>query len=431
MGIRRSWAVLAGAVALVGGLVASTGTAAAAPAAHLSSAPASSEVARVCPPTHRAGQADCKAIKLLRPHANWRGSHVPGSGKGHGKGKPPSGGSSAPAGYYPADLLSAYNLASATASGGSGQTVAIVDAYNDPNAQSNLATYRKYFGLPPCTVANGCFSQVNQAGGSTLPSSSTSWSEEISLDLDMVSAICPNCHILLVEANSASLSSLGTAEDYAASHANEVSNSYGASEFSTETAYDSYYNHPGIAITASAGDSGYGVNYPAASPFVTAVGGTTLTKDSSVSRGWTETVWSGTGSGCSAYEPNPGWQPTTSACANRTVGDVAADANPSTGVAVYDTYGESGWLVFGGTSVASPITASVYALAGNSSSFTTNASGSDAAEALYSASNLNKVTSGSNTHHCLTYLCNAADSLSPSGYNGPTGNGTPNGTAGF
>jgi subtilase family serine protease len=173
-------------------------------------------------------------------------------------------------------------------------------------------------------------------------------------------------------------------------------------------------------ITASAGDGGYGVEYPAASPFVTAVGGTSLTTASST-RGWAETVWSGTGSGCSAYEANPGWQPKTTYCTTRTVADTSADANPSTGVAVYDSYGQSGWLVFGGTSVASPIIASVYALANNASSET--------AGSLYGAS-LNRVTSGTNTRSCSTYLCNAADSL-VTGYNGPTGNGTPNGTSGF
>ena len=281
------------------------------------------------------------------------------------------------------------------------------------------------------TVGNGCFTQVSQTGSTTnLPTDNTSWSEEISLDLDMVSAICPACRIALVEANSASIADLGAAVDEAVSlGAVAVSNSYGSSEFSGETADDVYYDHPGVAITASAGDGGYGVEYPAASPYVTAVGGTSLIRDTSVARGWSETVWSGTGSGCSAYEPAPSWQPSTSLCASRTVADVAAVANPSTGVAVYDSYGESGWLVFGGTSVASPIVASIYALAGTTSNFTTSGGASTAAEGLYGAI-LYRVTSGSNARRCTIYLCNAADSLS-TGYNGPTGNGTPDGTNGF
>jgi subtilase family serine protease len=263
---------------------------------------------------------------------------------------------------------------------------------------------------------------VAQDGSTNYPITSSSWSQEISLDLDMVSAVCPGCNILLVEATTNSFADLGAAENYAAAHAKYVSNSYGGNEFSGETAYDSaYYHHSGVVITVSAGDSGYGVEYPAASPFVTAVGGTTLTRAASTTRGWAETVWSGTGSGCSAYEGNPGWQVTTNnLCTNRTVADTSADANPNTGVAVYDTVNEPGWLVFGGTSVASPIIASVYALAHDATS----------AQGLYSATTLNHVTSGTNARRCTTYLCNAGVSLT-GGYNGPTGNGTPNGTTGF
>jgi subtilase family serine protease len=378
--------------------------------------------APVCLPAAVKGVAHCEAIQLLNPATNWLGSHGPGASPGKKPGGG-GGGSTTPSGYYPADIQSAYGLTSISSSAGSSQTVAIVDAYNDPNAAKDLSSYRSYFGLPTC--ASGCFTQVAQDGTTNYPNGNTSWSEEISLDLDMVSATCPNCKILLVEAKSASLADLGTAVNYAAKHANVVSNSYGASEFSGEVAEDAaYYDHPGVVITASAGDSGYGVEYPAASPDVTAVGGTSLTKASTTSRGWSETVWSGTGSGCSAYESNPGWQPSTTTCGKRTVADVSADANPNTGVAVYDSYGQSGWLVFGGTSVASPIIASIYALAGNANTVT--------AGSLYNAPNgyLNKVTSGTNTRSCSSYLCNAAYSLS-GGYNGPTGNGTPGGTGAF
>ncbi len=333
----------------------------------------------------------------------------------------PGGGGATVSGYSPADLQSAYKLPSATAGGG--QTVAIVDAYDDPNAEADLATYRSQFKLASCTTANGCFRKVNQAGTTSYPTANSGWGQEISLDLDMVSAICPTCHILLVEASSASNADLAASVDEAATlGANAISNSYGGSESSGDVStYDVHYNHPGVAITASSGDSGYGPQYPAASPYVTAVGGTTLTRDNS-SRGFTETVWSGAGSGCSAYETKPSWQ-TDTGCANRTIADVSADADPNTGVAVYDSYaskGQKGWLVFGGTSVASPIIASVYALAGNAASATYGSYPYSHTSGLFD------VTSGSNGSCGGTYLCTGAV-----GYDGPTGNGTPHGTAGF
>ncbi len=394
----------------------------------------SAEYAPVCSHALPAGLAGCSSIRLLNPAANWEGSHGQGSkpGKGPGGGKPKQ--EEPFPGYFPAELRSAYGLNEASAEGGAGQTVAIVDAYDDPNAESDLAVYRAKFGLGPCTTENGCFAKVDQTGHANYPSGSTSWSEEISLDLDMVSAICPNCNILLVEATSNSMANLATAAGYAAEHADVVSNSYGAGEFLSETTYDSYYDHPGTVVTVSSGDGGYGAEYPAASPDVVAVGGTTL--KGSIASGWGETVWSGSGAGCSAVEPNPGWQPVTSQCSGRTVADVAAVANPNTGVAVYDSYGEPGWLVFGGTSVSSPIIASVYALAGNASTAT--------AQSLYGSSALHRVSEGTdlNSHRCGTsYLCNAAYSLSSwtnalelnagGWYNGPTGNGTPNGTGAF
>jgi subtilase family serine protease len=325
---------------------------------------------------------------------------------------------SGPSGLNPSDLQSAYNLPSSSA--GSGQTVAIVDAYDDPNAASDLAVYRNEFGLPACTTANGCFTKVGQSGTSKLPKANASWSEEISLDLDMVSAICPNCNILLVESSSTSNTSLGTAVDTAVNlGANVVSNSYGGDEDSTESQYASYYDHSGVVITASSGDDGYGVEVPAAYNTVVAVGGTSLSQDSTTTRGWSETAWSDAGSGCSAYISKPSWQ-TDADCDNRTVADVSAVADPNTGVSVYDSYGGAGgWLVFGGTSASSPIIASVYALAGNASS-------TDAASSLYNdPTDLNDVTSGSNGD-CGDYLCTAG-----TGYDGPTGLGTPNGVGAF
>jgi hypothetical protein len=332
----------------------------------------------------------------------------------------------APSGYGPADLQSAYNLPSATA--GNGQTVAVVDAYDNPAAEADLGVYRAQYGLPPCTTANGCFQKANQKGQqyNYPPQDPTgSWEEEESLDVDMVSAACPNCHILLIEANNSSVRNLGAAVSEAvALGAKFVSNSYGSSgEPSDETNWDSYYDHPGVVITASAGDSGYGVHYPAASPYVTAVGGTTLTQDPGTARGWTETVWSsdggGTGSGCSKYEPKPSWQ-TDTGCVHRTDNDVAADADPNTGVAVYDS-GVGGWEVFGGTSVASPLIAATYALAG------APVGGTYPASYPYAdPSALNKITTGSDGTCTPLYLCTAGP-----GYNGPTGLGTPDGVAAF
>jgi subtilase family serine protease len=324
-----------------------------------------------------------------------------------------------PSGYGPADLRDAYALPS---TGGDGATVAVVDAYDDPDAESDLATYRSTFGLPACTTANGCFKKVGQDGGSTLPKADAGWAEEISLDLDMVSAICPSCHILLVEARSSSMSNLGTAVNTAVSlGAKYVSNSWGGDESSSDPSYDSsYFDHPGVAITVSSGDAGYGVEYPAASRYVTAVGGTSLRQDSSA-RGWSETVWDGAGSGCSGYDAKPSWQ-TDSGCSRRTVADVSAVADPSTGVAVYDTYGgDTGWEVFGGTSVSAPIVASVYALAG------TPSSGSSPASFPYAHTGaLNDVTSGSNGSCGGSYLCTGEP-----GYDGPSGLGTPAGTGAF
>lgn len=332
-----------------------------------------------------------------------------------------------PSGYGPADLQSAYNLAGL----GGGATVAIVDAYANPNVVSDLAAYRSQYGLPAC--GSGCFTVVNQNGAaSPLPAGNTGWGQEIDLDVEMVSAICPGCKILLVEASSNSLADLGAAVNRAYTMgASAISNSYGTSgEFAGESSYDSYYNHPGVAVTASSGDNGYGVEWPAASSHVVAVGGTSLAHASN-SRGWTESAWSGAGSGCSSYFAKPSWQNVNSGCSNRAEADVSAVADPNTGVSVYDSYGSSGganWYVFGGTSVASPIIASVFALSGNTSGYP--------AGLLYgSPGGLNDVTTGSNGN-CVSgfrkrtsgspQLCTAGR-----GWDGPTGLGTPNGVGSF
>jgi subtilase family serine protease len=315
-----------------------------------------------------------------------------------------------------------------------------VDAYDDPKAESDLAVYRSTYGLPPCTTANGCFRKVNQAGAtSPLPAHDFGWAEEISLDLDAVSAACPDCRILLVEANSPEDGPLMTAVDTAVSlGAVAVSNSYGGAEAATQLTSDAHLNHPGVAITASSGDSGYGVSWPASSQYVTAVGGTTLTAAATTARGWTESVWSGAGSGCSAYEPKPSWQVDVG-CARRTVADVAADADPASGLGVYDTYnscgssslcdillslgllqGLDGWAQIGGTSLSSPLVASVYALAGNTAATVYGSHPYSNPGALFD------VTSGSNGRCGGSYLCTAKP-----GYDGPTGLGTPNGIGAF
>lgn len=318
-----------------------------------------------------------------------------------------------PSGYGPADLRSAYNL---TSQGSAAQTIAIVDAYDDPTAESDLATYRSTYGLPACTTANGCFSKVNQTGGNKYPHRNTGWAQEISLDVDMASAICPNCHILLVEASSNSFANLGAAVNYAAAHANVVSNSYGGSDASDAT-YGAFYNHPGVAITVSSGDSGYGPEYPASSHYVTAVGGTHLVMSGGARV--SESVWSGAGSGCSAFNTAlSGAAGVNTGCANRAVADVSAVADPNTGVAVM--YNGS-WFIFGGTSVSAPIIASVYALAGNEASIDNNYPYAHA-----SASTFFDITSGSNGNCPTSQWCTARV-----GWDGPTGLGTPNGTGGF
>ena len=329
-------------------------------------------------------------------------------------------------GYGPAQFHGGYSLPTTVSSL---KTIAIVDAYDDPTIRNDLSVYSSSYvipELPTCvspSAASACFVKVNQSGGtSSFPRKDAGWALEISLDVEVAHAICQNCKIILVEANSNSFANLAAAEDEAALlGADVISNSYGGSEFSSETSssYDGHFDHPGVAITVSSGDSGYGVQYPAASQYVTAVGGTTLSLSGSNQRTG-ETVWSGAGSGCSAYEAKPSWQ-TDFGCARRTVADVSADANPSTGASVYDTtryQGQSGWFQVGGTSLSAPLIGAVYAL---------GTAGVTYGSYPYAhASSLFDITSGSNGSCSPSYLCTAG-----SGYDGPTGLGTPNGTGGF
>lgn len=323
------------------------------------------------------------------------------------------------AGYQPSDLASAYKVPQ----GASGGTIGIVIAYGNPNAESDLATYRSTFGLPACGTGNGCLRFINGADGSSaLPPGNETWAQEMSIDLDMASAICPNCKLLVSEAPSADIEVLTTAMQTAIQHgATVVSNSYTTPETAAVAADNSKWNHPGIPIVAGAGDSGYHVGWPASSSYVTAVGGTTLLPILN-DWAWLESAWGSTGSGCSKYVAKPGWQHDT-LCHMRTVNDVAAIANPVPGVSVYDTYFANqsmrGWAVYGGTSVSTPIVAAMYAM--GPKSVAPGASG------LYIApkSAFNDIVLGTNAL-CLSYLCTSLP-----GYDGPTGVGTPNGAAAF
>ena len=333
------------------------------------------------------------------------------------------------AGDTPCNLQAAYELTRLSARDGKGNTVAVVDPNDDPNAEADLSLYRSTYGLSPCTTANGCFAKVNQNGvQGSYPAPDAGFAQEISLDLDMVSAICPHCHILLVEANSNGFGDLGTAVNEAVTlGAKVVSDSWGTGDFNGETGWDGNVDHPGVAITFSSGDGAYqgGVQYPSASPYVTSVGGTELTPAAN-SRGWTETTWvtpgspptQGSGSGCSAYEPKPPWQH-DSGCPRRTTADVSAVA---ANVLSYDTYQASGWYYSFGTSVSSPIIAGVYGLANNPSSITIPASAGYSAP----AADLHDITKGSTGTCTPAYLCKAGK-----GYDGPTGLGSPHGIGAF
>jgi hypothetical protein len=351
----------------------------------------------------------------------------------------PDGATALPKGFGPADLRSAYHL-DGTSAGGD-KTVAIVDAYDDPTAEADLAVYRSTYGLPACTTANGCFRKVNQEGAaSPLPIVDGGWAVEISLDLQAVSAACPDCHILLVEGDVPSFADLAASEDTAARlGAAAVSNSYSGPEGADTTPYAASYDHPGVAITASSGDSGYQLTapFPANLPTVTAVGGTSLTRAPGTARGWTETAWAlsanggAAGAACSAFYDKPAWQHDT-ACPGRTIADVSADADPATGLAVYDSTPNpdgipAGWFVVGGTSASSPFVAGVYALAGNTGQI------KDASYAYAHRSHLYDVSGGNVSNPAAgsgcpdsSYICTALP-----GYDGPTGLGTPNGTGAF
>jgi subtilase family serine protease len=363
---------------------------------------------------------------------------VDDSGSTHGKTLPAVGN------FGPVQFHTAYNLPCqvgatvpqsicATPASFGGQTIAIVDAFDDPTVESDLAVYDSQYGLPVCSRANGCLRVVNQRGGTNLPGSDGGWALEISMDVQISHAVCQTCKILLVEARSASFTDLTDAEDTAAAlGATEISNSWGAMEpYVNTTTYDSSFNHPGVAVVAASGDFGATAQFPATSKYVLSAGGTSLFLNSNNTYNH-ETAWISSGSGCSSQEPANAWQRALAnwnlvTCGSqRGSADVAADADPNTGAAVYDTtpYGGTtgGWYQVGGTSLASPLIASVIALAGGTASLSN-------AQALpyikFNATNSHDVTTGSNGS-CGAPVCAAGV-----GYDLPTGLGTPNGVAGF
>ncbi len=387
---KRLATVLGAVLALAAGGLSTGQPAIAAPPAHAGRPPFAGSAAPVCPGPAATGSARCHAW-VLQP------------AKGHGH-QPPPPPSTPPSGLSPSTIKSVYSFPTST-SAGAGMTIAIVDAYDDPNAESDLGVFSSQFGLPPCTTANGCFTKVNQSGGKKYPRANAGWALEISLDVQWAHAIAPGAKILLVEARSANFSDLTTAESYANSHAQYVSNSWGGSEFSGETSYDAYFGPAGVSTFVAAGDAGLPAEYPSASNKVISVGGTTLNFTGTTFT--SETGWSSGGGGCSAYETA---NPAQSAFAQysqvncggkRATPDVSLDADPNSGVAVYDStsyQGRSGWSVVGGTSASTPMWAARAADSGKQITASTVYPGSGTSLNF----SFRDITSGNNGASCLT-----------------------------
>ena len=361
--------------------------------------------AAACPRGNPQGTARCFA----RVVTDARGNPL--------NGKPVANPNAVPSGYGATELQTAYAVPAKSGS----PTIAIVDAYAYPTAEADLAVYRAQFGFPPCTTASGCLKIVGQTGGKPPSRVDVGWDQEQALDLDMASAACPNCKIVLVQASSASFSNLWTGVDYAKTITGirAISNSYGNTDSSSYAAYDSHYTANNIAITVSTGDYGYGAQWPATSPGAIAVGGTSLFKGGA---GYSESAWNGAGSGCGIGHAKPSWQNgVTDACGGRMEADISSVADPNTGVAVYGPMSRStrGWMVFGGTSASAPFIGGLFALANGSI---------NAAQSIYAnAASLTDVTTGSNGSSCpVAYYCKAQQ-----GYDGPTGLGTPKGLTAF
>jgi subtilase family serine protease len=331
--------------------------------------------------------------------------------------------SAIPQGYGPAVFHTSYGAAALASSS---VTIGIVVAYDNPRALEDLDYYSRTFGIPSigacgATRVSSCLDKRDQRGGHSYPRVDAGWALESSMDVQIAHAMCQNCRILLVEADTSSMASLMSAVDTAVRlGANIVSNSYGGGEFSQESTYDKHFRASSVSFLASSGDSGYGVSYPAASSDVIAVGGTSLV--ATTSGRISERAWSGSGSGCSRYEPKPSWQH-DSGCTHRSIADISANADPATGAAVYSStsyMGRTGWFTLGGTSLSSPLVAGMMAVSG--------AHGGPGASRIYAKAHSYDITSGSNGS-CpvvISYLCRSAV-----GYDGPTGIGAPMGSASF
>jgi subtilase family serine protease len=342
---------LAALVAVVIGLLVLPVAGEAAPAAQAPAAQARGQQ-KVCGPAG-AGTARCHAHVTTR-----------------GKGDPTPLAGPTPYGLTPAQIKTAYSFPTANTAG-AGKSIAIVDAYDNPAAESDLNVFSRQYGLPECTTANGCFKKVSQTGTTKYPRKDAGWALEIALDIQWAHAIAPGAKILLVEASSNSFTNLLAAEDYAKTHAQYVSNSWGASEFSGETSYDARFSQSGVSFFVSAGDNGTPAEYPSSSRNVISVGGTLLRGIGTSS--FSETGWTGGGGGCSLYETAPAAQSAFSGYAQvgcngkRATPDVSLDADPASGVSVYMStsyQGQTGWYAVGGTSASAPMWAGRSAVAG-------------------------------------------------------------------
>jgi subtilase family serine protease len=327
-----------------------------------------------------------------------------------------------PTGFGATDLEKAYNLPTAITGK---PTVALIDAYGYATLEADLAVYRTQYGLPACTSASGCLKIVNQTGAATPlpgpPPASDDWTLETALDVDMASAACPTCNLIVVQATDDTGGGLEMGQAIAVSlGATVISNSWGGPEQPGQSldTVETYFAQPGVAIFVAAGDAGYddggsGPDYPGTSAHTISVGGTHLVKDTST-RGWTETAWSAGGSACSLSVAKPAYQ-TNASCNFKATTDISAVGDPQTGVAMYNSK-DGGWQVIGGTSAAAPLVAAIFAATGNGGE-------TSGAFVMTNAAKLYDVTSGTNGT-CGNVLCKAG-----TGWDGPTGYGTPNATA--
>jgi len=324
-----------------------------------------------------------------------------------------------PTGIFPAKMRAAYGF-NLVANQGAGQVIGIVDAFDDPNIESDLGVFTKEFSLPACTTANGCFQKIYATG--TKPAKNSNWATEISLDVEWSHAIAPQAKIMLVEASGQTNAELYQAVDVAVQNgASVVSMSWATDEYTGETGDDYHFNVPNVTFVAAAGDSGHQSLYPAASPYVVAVGGTDLTISSTGA--WeSETAWKDSGGGVSAYEPEPTYQAGVQNTGFRGIPDVAYDADPSTGVPIYDSvgiYGLLGWVEVGGTSMAAPEWSALFAIANSMRAAATKTTLNQVQFDLYPIpADFHDIVSGTNGS------CGAVCTAGP-GYDFVTGLGSP------